>query len=385
MGSTLWHIPGQQRAVTALAAAARRGEVGHAVAFLGPAEVGQTAAARALAATLFCAAAPQERPCGACSACRRAAAGTHPDFAELAPTGAAHRVEDVRERWLHAASRSPAEAGGKVLRVLEADRLTDAAANAVLKSLEEPPAGTVWVLDVIDPDALPETILSRCRCVRFSALGLDELTALAAELGVDAPEQALAARVAGGVPATVRRLAAPGGLAALRGHRGLVGRLRSEGPGAALVAAHELEKEARERAAALREEAKDELETLDRAHGGQLPAAIRRQHEERTSRRERELRTAALRDALDDLLSWLRDCALVAAGGATTEAVHADAGRELVDDAGALGVSGALRAADLVLAAREGLDENLQPQLTLEHLLLEVAALLRLAAAPQTT
>jgi DNA polymerase III subunit delta' len=79
------------------------------------------------------------------------------------------RVADVREGWLPAASRTAAEGGWKVLRVVDADRMNEAAANAFLKVLEEPPARTVWILDLADPDELPDTILSRCRAVRFVA------------------------------------------------------------------------------------------------------------------------------------------------------------------------------------------------------------------------
>ncbi len=223
----VWDVPGQERAVAVLRGAAERGEVGHAWAFVGPAGVGQQAAARWLAATLNC---PRpDPPCGACDVCARCLRGTHPALAEFVPTGAFHRVDDVRDTWLRASSRSLVEGRVKVLRVVDADRLNEAAANAFLKALEEPPPATVWILDVADPDELPDTILSRCRALRFPPWPLPVLEREAERLGiVDPAERALAARAALGSPLTLRRLAAPGGLDDLRAHRALPRRLREE-------------------------------------------------------------------------------------------------------------------------------------------------------------
>src|SRR5688572_24441877 len=147
---TVWDVPGQDHAVAVLRAAVERDEVAHAWAFVGPAGVGQEAATRWLAAALNCGSFTP--PCGACDICRRCLSGVYPALAEFAPVGAFHRKDEVLERWLRTAFRTLSEGRTKVLRIIDADRMNDSAANAFLKGLEEPPANTVWILDIADPD-----------------------------------------------------------------------------------------------------------------------------------------------------------------------------------------------------------------------------------------
>jgi DNA polymerase III subunit delta' len=106
-----------------------------------------------------------------------------------------------------------------------------------------------------------------------------------------------------------------------------------------------------------------------------VPRTVAKQIETRVAREEREAKISALQAALDDLTSWLRDCLLVAGGGDPGEAIHHDAADLLHEDAGALGAARLLRAADLVLASRENLEFNVQPQLALESLLLSIHGL----------
>lgn len=369
-----WDVPGQERAAAALRAAVARDEVPHAWAFAGPPGVGQQEAGRALAAALNCPDAADGRPCGTCDVCRRCDRGVYPALWEFSPTGREHRVADVRDGWLRAASRSLVEGRWKVLRIVEADRMNDAAANAFLKGLEEPPPRTVWLLDVADPEELPDTILSRCREVRFVPWSPAELDAEARRLGIDdGAERALAVRAALGQPARLRRLA-DGGLEDLRRHRAVLAHLRAEGPGHAVVAARALGDEVKRRTAALRDESKAEREQLAAFYGDEVPRGVARQLDDRLSRQEREVRTTVVQAALDDLLAWLRDALLVAAGGDPAHAVHADAAAELAADA-ALGTTALLEACDLVTAAREDLELNVQQQLTLEALFLDLSAL----------
>lgn len=368
-------MPGQPRAVAVLRAAAERGEVSHAWALLGPAGVGQELAARALAAALNCLHGRDGTSCGACSTCDRCLRGAYPAYWEFAPTGSVHRVAEVRDQWLRAASRTVSEGRWKVLRVIDADRMNEAAANAFLKALEEPPPGTVWVLDVTDPEELPDTVLSRCRSLRFLPWGPAELDAEAWRLGLaDSDERALAVRASLGSPGALRRLAAPGGLADLRAHRDIPRRLREGGPGYALVVARQLDDEVKRRTAALKAEGKVELDTLAEIYGGQPPRAVVKQVTDRHARRERDARTTVVQAALDDLVAWYRDCLLVCAGGDPAEAINLDAAEALRSDAAALGPATTLRATDLVLAVRDELELNLQQALALESLFLDLAA-----------
>ncbi|HVL99949.1 MAG TPA: hypothetical protein VM324_11720 [Egibacteraceae bacterium] len=372
----LWAATGQTRAAEALRAAVAGGEMAHAWAFTGPAGVGQEQAGRALAAALNCPRTTSGRPCGACDVCSRCARGAYPALWEFAPAGREHRVDDVRGQWLRAASRSAVEGDWKVLRIAEADRMNEAAANAFLKGLEEPPARTVWVLDVADPDELPDTILSRCRPVRFVPWGPDELDVQARRLGLaDDRDRALAVRAALGLPARLTRFAAEGGLDDLRTHREILGGLRERGPGYALLAARAIDEEVKRRTTALKTESKAERAALAELYGEQLPRGVVRQLDERVARQEREARTAVVQAALDDLLARLRDAVLVAAGWDPATAVHADAPDGLRADADALGLPGLLRACDLVAATREHLELNVQQGLALEALFLDLSAI----------
>jgi DNA polymerase III subunit delta' len=370
--TTPWDVPGQDHAVTVLSEAVTRDEVAHAWAFVGPAGVGQQTATRWLAAATNCGA--FEPPCGACDICRRCLSGVYPALWEFLPTGAFHRVDDVREQWLHTASRSLTEGRTKVLRIADADRMNEAAANAFLKGLEEPPPHTVWVLEITDPDELPDTILSRCRLVRFAAWPDAALDAQARALGMgDDQERGLAVRAAMGSPVQLERLAAPGGLDDLRAHRAWPALLREGGPGMAVVAAKALDAEIKRRTAALKEQGKAELEELASHAGDELPAAVTKQVTERFTRREREARLVTAQAAMDDLTGWLRDCLVVTAGGEPL--IHSDVADSVRGDATALGAPKLLRAVDLVQSSREQLESNVQQGLALEALFLQLSAL----------
>lgn len=375
--SDLWDLPGQQRAAAVLRGAVQREEVSHAWAFVGPPAVGQERAARSLAAALNCTVTGgASRGCGRCDVCRRCLRGAFPSLWEFEPTGTFHRVADVRGEWLPVASRSAVEGRWKVLRVVDADRMNEAAANAFLKALEEPPQGTVWVLDIADPDELPDTILSRCRVVRFAAWSAEALDARARELGLEeSGDRPLAVRAAFGSPVTLSRLSAEGGLADLRAHRGILRRLREEGPGSALLVARGLHEEAKRRTAELQAAGKAELAELTELYSGELPRGVAKQVEDRLGRRQREAKLAALHGALDDLGGWLRDCLLLGAGGDPAGVVHIDAVDDLRTDADALGAEGLLAAVDRVLATRSALESNVSTTLALEAMLLELSTL----------
>lgn len=369
----LWRLPEQEGVAEVLRAAAAAGQVSHAWAFLGPPGVGQREAGRALAAALNCAVEPGG--CGVCDICRRCVRGAFPSLWEFTPVGAAHRVADVREQWLPAASHSAVEGDWKILHVADADRLNEAAANAFLKGLEEPPPRTVWLLDVADPSELPDTIMSRCRVLRFSPWGLDALRAEAARLGIAEADRELAARLAQGSPRALARFAA-GGLDDVRRHRDLLRRLREEGQGVALLAAREADDEAKRRIASQKAAGKDELAGLGELYGDAVPRHVVKQVEERLVREERESRAAALQAVLDDLLSWCRDALLAgAAPQSVAGLLHMDAVDALRADAAALGPAKLLRASDLLVRAKEDLELNLQQGLALEALFLDLAAL----------
>ena len=226
-------VIGQPAAVTALRSAVATEGLPHALLVVGQPGVGQGALVSALAAALLCTtpSAPGE-PCGGCDACLRIGRGVHPALETFEPEGPAHLVEDVRGTWIATAMRTLPDAPRRVLRIVAADRMNEAAQNAFLKVLEEPPPSVVWVLEAEDDTRLLDTVLSRCRRLDLAPWGPDELAQHARTLGVDAARAAAVARAAMGSPARVADLADPDVAAAHVRHHGLVVELAEAGPGA---------------------------------------------------------------------------------------------------------------------------------------------------------
>jgi DNA polymerase-3 subunit delta' len=370
--TTIWDVPAQGHAVDVLRDAVAADAVGHAWALTGPRGVGQEALTRSLVAALNC---DVERSgCGTCPSCLRSLRGAHPAYWEFAPVGSVHRVGDVRDQWTRVASRTAAEGHVKVLRVIDADRMNEAAANAFLKMLEEPPPRTVWVLELADPDELPDTIVSRCRVVRVSPWDRDTLRAAADRVpGATPADRELAVRAAMGAPTRLRHLLdADGALEDVRRHRRIPRELRAQGPGYALVAAQELGAEMKRAVAEVQAQARQERVQLEEFYGDAPPRDVVRQLEQRATRREREVKTTVAQTTLDDLAGWYRDVLLIRAGGEPAEALHADDVEGLRADADALSDAALLRSLDTVFARREELELNVQVTLAVEALLLDL-------------
>ncbi len=169
---TFADVHGQDRAVGVLRAALAHRRLHHALLFAGPGGVGKRTAALALASALNCETAPGEG-CATCATCTRITDGIHPDVITLAREGAAQIVpiETVRTQVIAAVGLPPHEARERVFLIDEATALQPAAANSLLKTLEEPPARTRFILMTVAPDQLLPTIRSRCQRVAFAPLG----------------------------------------------------------------------------------------------------------------------------------------------------------------------------------------------------------------------
>lgn len=181
---TLSELRGQPRAVAQIERALTLGRVAHAYLFAGPPHSGKYTAGLALAAALNCVHPDPERArtgCGACDACQKIAAGIHPDVQTLEQEGAAQiiPIDTIRKRVIPQLGLPPHEGKARVFLIEEAAALQGASANALLKTLEEPPARTHFILATIAPEKLLPTIRSRCQRVSFALLPAD----LRAELG----------------------------------------------------------------------------------------------------------------------------------------------------------------------------------------------------------
>ena len=172
---------------------ARAGRLVHAYLLCGARGCGKKTLARLLAQALFCEAAEEERPCGVCPAYKRFLSGNHPDARTLAPKGRSIGVDDVRE-LMDYLSRRPYEGRWHVAIIERADKMTPSAQNALLKTLEEPPADTVFFLLTDTPGALLSTVRSRLRTVRVAPLTRAACARALARHGV---EETRATRLAG--------------------------------------------------------------------------------------------------------------------------------------------------------------------------------------------
>jgi DNA polymerase III subunit delta' len=356
----------QARARVALRAALAA-EPSHAYLFRGPRGAGKRAAARAFAAEILAAAASDPE-----DARRRALLdpSPHPDLVWLAPSGAQHLVEEVRERVIRASAYRPFEGGKRVFVIEAAEAMRDESQNALLKTLEEPPEFVHLILLSSDGEGLLETVASRCQAIEFAPLPAEVLERRLAAEGDAAPDEiAAAARLAAGDLERARLLLSG------RGRE-----LRAEVEGAL--------------AATLRGQCADApwKRLLDRAQaaGADAEAAAREGLEEETKagvkrsakeigdvakRTGRRRRTEILALGFELSAAWLRDLAAVATGGEEV-VFNRDRLELLRSQAADLDPVAARRGAELVQETRRGLDLNVSEELALEALFFRLETLL---------
>jgi len=196
-------ILGQDRAVARLRQAWVTGRLPQAYCFAGPSGVGKRTTALALAQAVNCAApvaggTGADDACGACGACRKIGGGLHPDVVEVRPEGKTVITIDQAREVTGRATLRPYEGRRPVWILDPADRMQEPAANALLKTLEEPAGASLFVLVTAAPSALLPTILSRCQVVRFDSLGEAHLREILARHGRTPEDAAAAAALAGG-------------------------------------------------------------------------------------------------------------------------------------------------------------------------------------------
>jgi DNA polymerase III subunit delta' len=317
-------VVGQDPAVTLLDRMLRSGKLPHALLFSGPAGVGKGTAARALAQALLC----ERGGCGECAACAKVAAEIHPDLLILRPGGAGEviAIEAIRDVTARLAF-APHEAPARVVILEDADRLHLNAANAFLKTLEEPPPRSYFILLSAAEGRLLTTILSRCQRVRFAPLPLPMVAKLLEARGISPERARLCAALSGGSATRAVELATEEALEKRRARVRAILEASRKGMRAASVAASELA------------QTKDEVAPT-----------------------------------LDLLGLWLRDVAAVSAGA--PEALLAFGGDldELRAEAARLSPGAAARRARAVLDAQTALLGYANAPLALEKMVLEIGA-----------
>lgn len=175
----------------------------HAWLIVGPPGSGRSTLALAFAASLVC----SNGGCGECIDCRNVAAGIHPDVEHVVPEGIIYKVEAARN-LIERASLLPTRSPWHVIVVEDVDRFRIEAASTLLKSLEEPPAQTVWLLCAPTVDDVAPTIRSRCRLVLLTSPTLSAIAEqLSARFGIDSAMAAFAARTAQGHIGRARAIA----------------------------------------------------------------------------------------------------------------------------------------------------------------------------------
>ncbi|HEY4946281.1 MAG TPA: hypothetical protein VII19_00160 [Acidimicrobiales bacterium] len=353
-------VVGQPRAVAQLMAAARRPV--HAYLLHGPPGSGKRAAARGLAAALLC----PSGGCGRCNSCRRALAGSHPDLVTVERSGATLDVDEARVITMRA-QRRPLESARQILMVNDI-HLAGRAAPALLKTIEEPPASTVFVLVADDLPSSVATIVSRCVQIPFDAISPTVMTAWLVDHGVDLALAESVAAASGGRLDRARLLVNDAGFAARQQQwRSVPARLDGTGAAAATVA-FELLASADDALAPLREQHTQEIAALvEQAEAnGSKGVPGRKQMEDRHKREERRWRTDDLRFGLATLAEVYRDRLVGTVGAA--------------DGPGSPGSATerrrAAREVDAITEASTALGRNANESLLMDALMVELSAML---------
>jgi DNA polymerase-3 subunit delta' len=383
MPSVFDDLVGQEHIIEILQSAAlasREGaqtqEMTHAWLFTGPPGSGRSSAAVAFAQSLIC----PNNGCGTCSDCNGAKTSGHPDVEIIRTEGLSIKVEEIRE-LLTRVAWAPSMGGWRVVVMEDADRLTESAANALLKAIEEPGTRTVWLLCAPTlHDVLP-TIRSRCRHLQLRTPSIEAVTQVLVNRDRISPEMVeFAAKVSQGHIGRARYLATNENA---RSNRNMIMRLPMQlgSLASALQAAQILVDLATEEAKTTSELRDDfEIEKLQEAYGkgatGRGMAtggskAVKELEKEQKSRATRMVRDS-IDGALVDLATFYRDVMMVQSG--STEAlINSDLSGEVATYSASSLASSSIKKLDAIMEARTHLTMNAAPLATCEALMCRLA------------
>jgi DNA polymerase-3 subunit delta' len=376
-------LVGQEDAVAILQGAtlaARNGdqtqEMTHAWIFTGPPGSGRSSAAIAFAQALIC---PQGG-CGTCNECRSAKSHAHPDVEIMSTEGLSIKIEEIRD-LLTRTSWAPSMGGWRIVVMEDADRLTESAANALLKAIEEPGTRTVWLLCAPTLHDILPTIRSRCRHIQLRTPTTTAVSAFLQRRDQIPPAMAdFAARVSQGHIGRARYIATN---IEVRNHRStiLALPLQLSTIADAYKAAQTLVDMATAQAKA-QAEARDEKEiaSLQEAYGkgatGRGMAtggakAVKELEKEQKSRATRMVRDS-IDGALLDIATFFRDVMMVQAG-ATDHLINTDIADQITAYAHKTTPHSTVRKVNAIMKARTHLSHNAAPLLTCEALMCQIA------------
>jgi DNA polymerase-3 subunit delta' len=371
-------VVGQSAVVAELrAAVADPTAMTHAWLFTGPPGSGRSVAARAFAAALQCPAGGD----GTCHECRTVLAGTHADVHIIVPDGLTIGAREARD-LVRVAGRAPSGGRWQVILVEDADRMTEHAANAVLKMIEEPPPRTVVMLCApsLHPDDVRVTIRSRCRLVGLRTPRVDDIAeVLVRRDGVDPALAAWSAAASGGHVGRARRLARDEEARLSRKEvldvpLSLVSLAACLDAADGLVGAAEEESEA---VTSVLDAAETEATKASLGYGARGPgvaaaskgAGVLKDLEKRQKSRATRLGRDSFDRALVDLAGLYRDALVLdSAGGDPPVLMHPDRRSDAEELARRIGAEGALRRIDAILACRLAIEQNVKPRIALEAL-----------------
>ena len=383
MATVFDDLVGQEDAVAILqgaSLAARNGdqsqEMTHAWIFTGPPGSGRSSAAIAFAQSLIC---PQGG-CATCNECRSAKTHAHPDVEIMTTEGLSIKIEEVRE-LLTRTSWAPSMGGWRIVVMEDADRLTESAANALLKAIEEPGTRTVWLLCAPTLHDILPTIRSRCRHIQLRTPTTSAVSAFLQRRDAIAPAMAdFAARVSQGHIGRARYIATN---IDVRNHRSTIISLplQLSTIADAYKAAQILVDMATAQAKA-QAEARDEKEiaSLQEAYGkgatGRGMAtggakAVKELEKEQKSRTTRMVRDS-IDGALLDIATFFRDVMMVQAG-ATDTLINTDMRDVITAYAHKTTPHSTVRKVNAIMKARTHLSHNAAPLLTCEALMCQIA------------
>ena len=365
-----------QGAVSASRSNTESQEMTHAWIFTGPPGSGRSSAAVAFAAALIC----SNNSCGTCQDCRSALTGGHPDVEIIRTEGLSIKIDEIRE-LLTRTSWAPSMGGWRVVVMEDADRMTESAANALLKAIEEPGARTVWLLCAPTLHDILPTIRSRCRHLQLRTPSTQDVTAVLEKRDGISPAMAdFAARVSQGHIGRARYIATN---EQVRSNRAQIMKLplQLSSIAAAFAAAQTLVDLATQEANEASEQ-RDEKETaaLAEAYGkgatGRGMAtggskAIKELEKEQKARATRMVRDS-LDGALLDIATFYRDVMMVQAG-ATDSIINIDMVDEIKVYAHKTPAHATVKKVNAIMETRTNLSHNAAPLLTIEALMCRLA------------